>query len=96
MYYQANELYSNDYLKMLSKKINSLTYLKSKHHNQLDSYELIDINDFQEIYCNDDWYYIIYKNGRTDDFIYSFDERANLEMKCIPCQSSIIKKRIKG
>lgn len=96
MYYQANELYSNDYLKILSKKLNSLTYLKAKKNNQLDSYELIDINDFQEIYCNDDWYYIIYKNGQTDDFIYSFDERANLEMKSIPCQSSIIKKRIKG
>lgn len=95
MHYQFNQSYSNDYLKMLSKKLNSLTYLKAKHNNQLESYELIDINDFQEIYCNDDWYYIIYKNGQTDEFIYSFDERANLEMKTIPCQSTITKKLIK-
>lgn len=96
MHYQEGDKYSSDYLSTLLKKLNYLKHLKAKKDNALDSYILQNITDYQEIYCNDDWYFIINKNGQTESYIYSYDHRANDELLSVTCQNKpFIKKRIK-
>jgi len=96
MHYVPSNAYSNKYLENLTKKINALKYLQTKQNNDFALYTLQDVSDFQEVYCNDDWYLITYKNGQTESFIYSHDSRAETEMNLVTCQSHpLIKKRIK-
>ncbi len=83
MHYSESESYEENYIKIINKKINALKYIKAEKDNKLDSFEIINIKDLKEVYCNDDWYIIIYKNGYIETFNNSYDERANNEISSI-------------
>jgi len=83
MHYSEEDSYEENYLKVMTKKVNALRCVKAEKENTLNSYKAIDIDDFKEVYCNDDWYVITYEDGSTESFNNSFDSRAELELKSI-------------
>ncbi|MGM9881613.1 MAG: hypothetical protein ACI31S_02075 [Bacilli bacterium] len=83
MYYLAADSYDEDYIKLINKKVNALRYIKSEKENTLALYKAIDVGDLKEVYCNDDWYVISYKNGDKEAFNNSQDERVNSEINSV-------------
>lgn len=83
LYYNSNNSYDEDYLKNITNIINGLRYIKLEENLMLNQYECIDLTRVEEIYCNEDWYYIIYKNNIIEEYINSNDERALIEKKSI-------------
>jgi len=94
MHYLSANNYSNDYLKSMSQKINALRYLRAKQTNTIDSYDIQDVTDYQEVYCNDDWYFLVNKNGQTESFIYSQDNRVETELSLLNYQGKILVKKL--
>ena len=68
-------------------------YIRLELENKLDEFKNIDIYKIREIYCNDDWFYIEYLDGRIDTFNYSFDERSKKEYDSLFEQNKVKVKR---
>ncbi len=83
MHYLENESYEDNYIKIMNKKINALRYVKAEKDNTLNAFKVIDVRDLKEVYCNDDWYILVYVNGTIETFNNSLDKRANDEMNSI-------------
>ena len=81
MHYSVDDFYEEDYIRIINNKVNALRYVKAEKDNTLDLYKVIDVKTLKEVYCNDDWYAITYKDGTTEIFNCSFDSRAELELK---------------
>ena len=60
--------------------VNALRFIKAERENTLDGFELKDIDDYVEIWCNDDWYIAIDKNGNEEKYALSFKEEIKQEM----------------
>lgn len=78
--YNQEEEYESKYLNHMTKMINGLRYIKYELENNLDSYKTIDIDELQESICSNDWYIITLKDGTTESFTSSFDERVKTEI----------------
>ena len=83
MYYSSTNLYDDQYLKIINKKINGLRYIKAEVNNELELYKPLNIEDLKEAYCNDDWYVIVYASDYVETFNSSLDKRANSEINSI-------------
>ena len=94
MHYSSDNSYDENYINTINKKINALRYVKAERSNTLESYCVINIEDFKEIYCNDDWYILSYDNGFIEIFNNSNDDRANKEIEFITLKSEKILKKI--
>ena len=64
----------------MNKIINALRYIKAEENNAIDKFKMIDITDYDEVYCNVDWF-IIYDSENYEEYIKSNDSRAKEEMK---------------
>ena len=71
------------YLDKISKIINALRYRKLELEDKILDYKNIDLDRVSELYCNDDWYYIIYTNGVVETYSFSFDQRSQDELNKI-------------
>ncbi len=80
LYYSNLESYSDDYLRSLNNKLNSLRYMKYEEKGRISSFKIIDVEKLEEVYCNDDWYLITYKDGNIEKYINSKDIRINNEL----------------
>ena len=88
-----NPVYVYDSDSSRSKIINALRYRKLELEDNISSYKNIDLDRVSELYCNDDWYYIIYTNGVVETYSFSFDERSKDELdKMISLPKEKIKK----
>ena len=83
MYYLKEESYDEDYIKIMNKKVNALRYIKAEQNNTINSYKKINVEDLKEVYCNNDWYIIIHKDGTIESFNHLLDSRAETEQKSI-------------
>jgi len=63
--------------------INGLRYLKYKEDDRLNELELINIDDYKNVFCNNDWYILIDKQGNIEKYCLDYDNRAQLEMERI-------------
>ena len=79
LHYEYDLEYEDSYLEEISKRINSLIYIKLEKEGKLDKFKNIDLDKVREIYCNDDWYYIVYLDNSIDVFNNSFDNRSSNE-----------------
>lgn len=61
-------------------RVNALRCIKAERENTLDGFELNDIGDYVEIWCNDDWYIAIDKNGNEEKYALSFNDDIKQEM----------------
>ena len=61
-------------------RVNALRCIKAERENTLDGFEIKDIDDYVEIWCNDDWYIAIDKNGNEEKYALSFKEEIKQEM----------------
>lgn len=80
MHYIKGTAYPKEYLTTMNKKINALRYIKAEQENTLDTFESIDIQDFSEAYCNDDWYSIRTKENTSEQYIHSAYPNVQSEM----------------
>ena len=87
MYYSSEYSYKEDYIKIINKKINALRYIKAEKDNTLESYKIIDVEGLKEVYCNDDWYIISYKDGKIEVFNNSILKNTSQELDSIILQS---------
>jgi len=94
MHYSLNENYSNIYLEQMNKIVNSLRYIKYEQEGEIDSFEPLYIEDLYDVYCNNDWYIIIYHDGTIEKFVKSSDPRAKLEMDTIKIKSFLKSKKL--
>ena len=93
LHYNRDLNYEESYLDKISKIINALRYRKLELEDNISSYKNIDLDRVSELYCNDDWYYIIYTNGVVETYSFSFDERSKDELdKMISLPKEKIKK----
>ena len=79
-YYSKNNIYDENYINQMNKIINALRYIKAEENNAIDKFKMIDITDYDEVYCNVDWF-IIYDSENYEEYIKSNDSRAKEEMK---------------
>lgn len=79
MHYLYTSTYDENYLKVMNNKINALRYKIAEDKNNLESFELIDVKDLKEVYCNDDWYILTYLDNSIDSYNESKDIRAKEE-----------------
>ena len=93
LHYIDSEDYSDEYINNILKRVNALMYVRLELENKLDEFKNIDIYKIREIYCNDDWFYIEYLDGRIDTFNYSFDERSKKEYDSLFEQNKVKVKR---
>ena len=93
LHYIDSEDYSDEYINNILKRVNALMYVRLELENKLDEFKNIDIYKIREIYCNDDWFYIEYLDGRIDTFNYSFDERSKKEYDLLFEQNKVKVKR---
>lgn len=75
---QETDIDENE-LERINKIINSLLYIKCELEDKVGKFKYIDIRDYKEIYCNEDWFILITKKGEVNKFIFSRDSRANEE-----------------
>lgn len=83
LHYNSALEYEESYLDKICKIINALRYRKLELEDKIVSYKNIDLDRVSELYCNDDWYYIIYTNGVVETYSISLDERSKEELNKI-------------
>lgn len=86
MHYRFGVFYDDEYLQLMNKKINALRYMKFEEEGIVSSFEVIDITNLTEVYCNDDWYMITDQNECVECYVHSCDLRCDDEMKFITSQ----------
>lgn len=92
MYYSADNSYEKNYIKIMNNRVNALRYIRAEENNDIKNFKVIDITDYDEVYCNDDWF-IIYNNNSYEQYIKSNDSRVNTEMPKINCKKYIKAKK---
>ena len=85
MYYSVDNSYEEDYIKIMNKRVNALRYMRAEENNDINNFKVIDITDYDEVYCNEDWF-IIYKNNNLEQYVNSNDSRVKAEMSEINCK----------
>ena len=85
LHYDCDTEYDESYLDKICKIINALRYRKLELEDKISDYKNIDLDRVSELYCNDDWYYIIYTNGVIETYRFSYDERSKDELDKILC-----------
>ena len=85
MHYSADNSYEEDYIKIMNKRVNALRYMRAEENNDINNFKVIDITDYDEVYCNEDWF-IIYKNNNLEQYVNSNDSRVKAEMSEINCK----------
>lgn len=80
MHYESDDCYSDEYLQEINKKVNALRYVNAEKNGTLEKFKMVNIEDFDEVYSNDDWYLIVSEDLVKEKFIDSDDERIKLEM----------------
>ena len=64
---------------------NWIRIIETTKEDKILDYKNIDLDRVSELYCNDDWYYIIYTNGVIETYSFSFDKRSKEELDKILC-----------
>lgn len=96
MHYLKDNSYDEDYIKTICEKINELRYLNAELNNGMASYKVIDIGCLKEVYCNNDWYIIVYLDGSVEKFNRLLDKRAFSEMSSVSLSSdNVLRKKRK-
>lgn len=92
--FNKNELYKEEYVETMSTIINALRYRKYEQLEKLDDFEMIQIDEYSEAYCNNDWYVLIKNDGTIESYIYSYDKRGYKELETVNIEKakSLIKK----
>lgn len=90
-YFNCCDTYDEKYLDEINKRINSLRYIKFEQENNLDLFKNIEIKTLKEVYCNDDWYFIVYDDGTQEKYINSSDNRAYTEMNKLIKEKEYVK-----
>lgn len=93
MYYSADNSYEEDYIKLINKKVNALRYMRAEENNDINNFKVIDITDYDEVYCNEDWF-VIYNNNNYEQYIKSNDSRVKAEIPEINCKKYTKTKKI--
>ena len=70
----------NENTKVIENIINSLRYIKYELDDKIDCFELVDLNDYEYVWCNRDWYIAVDKKGDIEKYIHSNDDRAFEEL----------------
>jgi hypothetical protein len=83
LHYKKDLDYEDEYLNKICKIINALRYRKLESEDKISDYKNIDLDRVSELYCNDDWFYIIYTNGIIETYSFSFDKRSQNELNKI-------------
>lgn len=83
---RRKSIYINDcedegIVKKVNSIVNGLRYLKFELENDLSSFEIIDIKNYKEIYCNEDYYVLIDKKGNVEKYILSDEQCVLSEVK---------------
>ena len=91
-HYNQDNKYDQEHIIKIMKIINSLRYIKYELENKIDEYEIIYIFDIHEIFCNNDWYIIEYKDGYIEEFNLSKDIKSEMEIKEVRKNKKLIKK----
>lgn len=94
MHYEFNCSYSEEYLQSINKKVNALRYLKAEKNHEIEKFKMIDIANLIEVYCNDDWYLIVYNDYSIDEYCDSYDSRAREEINAISSTNQKLIKKI--
>lgn len=95
-YYSPSNLYDENYTNSICKIVDGLRYEKLKKENNINSFRTLDIDILDEVYCNNDWYIIKYKNNDIEIYNRGVDLRANNEILNITKnfeKSKILKKK---
>ena len=76
----------------MNKRVNSLRYMRAEENNDINNFKVIDITDYDEVYCNEDWF-VIYNNNNYEQYIKSNDLRVEEEITEINCKKYIKTKK---
>lgn len=75
--------YSQGDKEIVTQIVNGLRYIKFEQESNVENFKLIDLDDYENVWCNDDWYIIIDYKGNVERFALMYDERAKNEIKSI-------------
>ena len=64
---------------IINLKVNALRQLKYQLKNKEDEFKVIDISDYNKVYCNDDFYIIIDNKNNIDTYLLENDIRSKYE-----------------
>ncbi len=74
LYYNSEMDNSDDNILLMNKKINALRYIIFEKNNDLDNFSMIDVSDYDEAYCDDDWFILKLGEVIITECLYSDDE----------------------
>lgn len=93
-YYDTDAYYSDDRNKVLiysnmnkensetiENIINGLRYIKLESEDKIACFELIDLDNYEYVSCNEEWYITIDEKGNIERYIHSNDDRAFKEFE---------------
>ena len=63
--------------------INGLRYIKFEKEGKVKDFEVIDLGEYKEAWCNDDWYITIDKFGNEEKYALERSETIKNEMKSV-------------
>lgn len=74
---------NENYVDEINDTINALRYLKFESENKLDSFKLIDVEDYKKAWCNKDWFILVDKKDNVEKYSLFYDQRCKNEIKNI-------------